>query len=143
MKNNTANLRIFLKELEEDFDTLFKKIQKVEKDIVSEIMQALMEPKEVGGTPVKTGWLKGNWVISLNSIRTDVVGNRDSSSGVNEANRARDNAFKSFLNADLSNTKMIYLNNNVPYGVIVNSKQGFREGSIQRGLSRLNTEGKI
>ncbi len=137
----TSNIKQFLKDLERQQEHIQEEVTNIVKDITSEIYLALQEHKSVGGTPRITHWLVSNWIISLDTPNTNIIGSRE---GVNKTPQKV--AFSKFLHSNLLNTDMIYINNLVPYGPVVNYGdanqigQYFREKSIQRGVKRLNTQ---
>lgn len=135
MSKNTTISQL-KKELQEDIDNILKALVQVEKNVVMEVIDALLEPKAVGGTPKKTGHLRSNYIITTDQKYEGVVGSPE-----NVDKSKREESIASFKNStDLLNKSNIYINNNVEYGPKVNSDQRFREASIQRGLKRLKTE---
>jgi hypothetical protein len=134
-----VNNKQFAKSIEQDLKKLINQIEQVEKDVVNEIFDALLEPKQAGGTPKKTGHLRSNFIITTDSKFNGVVGSPE-----NVDISKREQSRTDFDNEqNLITKKSITINNNVPYGPKVNSSQRFREASIQRGLERLNKQRKL
>ena len=139
----SSNITQFLSRLKGQEKFLNEEVQKVEKDVVSEVFNALLEDKGVGGTPRQTGWLAANWIISLDNQQPFPVGSK---TNVASAKGAQKSSFSQFMRSNLLNTDIIYINNGVPYGPAVNygsptqTPQHFRERSIKRGTKRLNKD---
>ena len=137
------NLAQFLSDLKAQEEKIYSAIGQVEKDVVREIYEALQESKADGGTPVLTGWLRSNWILSIDSEVSGPVGSRDN---ISPALAAQQSAFDNVMNANLLDADMIWFNNDVEYGPAVNygnknyAGHKFRERSIKRGLDRLNTQ---
>ena len=108
------------------------------KNVVNEIYNALLEPKDTGGTPKKTGHLRSNYLITIENTTDEVVG---SPKNVNKSKR--DQLKREFDNTqNLSQVKEIHINNSVDYGPVVNSRQGFREIALEKGKEAIR-QGKI
>lgn len=135
-----TNFKQFSQEMDDLKNKIKDEIEVVIKDVVSEIFKALLEPAPLG-TPKDTGFLKSNWIISVDIPRPFPVGSKiNVSSAISEQKRS----FTGFLNRSLDGTKMIFINNGVNYGSIVNygsssrPPTNFVERSTQRGARRLN-----
>ncbi len=119
------------------------------RDVGIEIIFALLESKAVGGTPKLSGWLRANYMITLNTPQEGTVG---SPKAVTTSMRDRlIRAFKSTKTNTILSANAIIINNDVPYGSYVNDgtatqpPQNFIEKSVQRGfkkLTRTRTIGK-
>ncbi len=142
-----TNFKEFSKEMKEMESLIKKEVSDTIKDVGIEIVSALLEPKGAGGTPKRTGWLRANYTITLNSPKKGTVGSQNA-----VTTAQRDSLISAFKNAKsdviLSANKII-INNSVPYGSAVNDgtgtqpPQNFIEKSTQRGLRRLNKERNI
>lgn len=136
-----SNLKEFHKALEKQEKGIYKEVEDITKEVTLGILDALKEPKSAGGTPVITGWLVSNWIISINTSLNSPVGAREN---IAAAVNAQKSSVQNFKNLDLLDTKMIYINNSVPYGPSVNygsrsqPAQYFREDSLERAKIRLN-----
>jgi hypothetical protein len=96
-------------------------------------------PKLSGGTPVLTGHLRSNWIVTKDNIYEGVVGSRES---VDTSTQIQ--YFNHFLSSDdLYFVRNIYFNNNVYYGPEVNAKYSFREKAIQNGNEWLQANRKL
>lgn len=134
-----ADLKQFLKELDEQEEALLGKINQVIQDVTITIFDSLLDPKEIGGTPKRTGWLRSNYTITINNKFNGLIGSKE-----NVSTSKREASKRIFLGIEnLFEKRDIYINNLVPYGPEVNSEQRFREGSIQRGLEKLRVSRKI
>jgi len=138
----TTNFREFSKELSDIKDEIKLKVSDVIKDVVNEIFNALLEPKLMGGTPKVTGWLRGNWLVTINAPASGPVGSQQN---VDKSTRERLIAeFNQYPPEVIMSTNSIIFNNEVPYGNAVNDgtstqpPQNFVEKSVQRGFKRLN-----
>jgi hypothetical protein len=138
----TVNFREFSQELDKMKLEIEKKVSDKIKDIVNEIYDALLEPKFAGGTPKLTGFLRGNWLVTINVPANGPVGSRDN---VNTSKRdALIAQFNKYPPEVILSANSIIFNNEVPYGSIVNDGttsrpgQNFVEKSVQRGFQRLN-----
>lgn len=135
------NLSQFLKELKKQEQQIYDEINKVEKDVISEIFFALLGPRELGGTPRITGFLASNWILSLDEEKSSTVGSKTSVETTTQKT-----ALNKILNTNLLEINNIYFNNNVEYGPLVNyggpgrDAQNFRKKSIELGLKRLNKQ---
>ena len=138
----SVNFKQFSKEIEDMKSLIKDEIADTIKDVGIEIVSALLEPKGVGGTPKRTGWLRANYTITLNTPKTGTVGSQKS-----VTTTQRDNLISAFKNAKtdvILKADRIIINNSVPYGEVVNDgtdkqpPQNFIEKSTQRGLRRLN-----
>ncbi len=137
-----TNFKQFTKELKEMESLIKDEVADTIRDVGVEIISALLEPKGIGGTPKRTGWLRANYTITLNSPKKGTVGSQES-----VTTTQRDNLIAAFKNAKtdvILGADRVIINNSVPYGEAVNDgtdrqpPQNFIEKSTQRGLRRLN-----
>jgi hypothetical protein len=140
------NLDSFTKELDSMEDLIFEKVEKVIRDVSVSVYIALLEPKSVGGTPKITGWLRGSWVISVDSYTTSTFGSRKN---VLPAIKNQSSKFNNFKRKNLLAVNNIYITNPVPYALFVNNGnsrnigQRFRERAINIGQGVLSLSREI
>ena len=131
-----VNLNRFFKELDREQDKILDEVERIIKDVVSSIFISLQP-----NTPLQTGWLRSNWLISINTPRVSPIGSKKNISPALSAQKA---SFTKFLSQSLNNVEIIFLNNNVPYGEFVNNgtstrpPTNFVQKSVLIGLSTLN-----
>lgn len=142
----SSNIDQFLKELEKMEKDTLAKVRNIMIDITTEIFNALLEDMTAGGTPRATGFLASSWNISLDAPDMTLTGSR---TNVAAARGSQEASYNNFITADLSKTKMIYLNNVVPYGPLLNNGDKsyigyqFRERSLRRGKARFSAQRNI
>ncbi len=131
-----ANVTGLKDTLEKFITRISEGITQIEKNVTNEIVDALLEGKAQGGTPKLSGHLRSNYIVSTDEVFNDVIGSKKQvDKSKREASRLSFNSKKDLIRVD-----HIYINNNVPYGPIVNSDQRFREESLKRGINRLKGE---
>ena len=93
-------------------------------------------------TPVDTGWLKNNWIVSIGSPTKKILGTREQA-------RAGRLDLSAIIDTPglLFSYKLgdgdIYIQNNVPYAQIVNAKHKTRKGFIQEGVKEAIKEHSV
>lgn len=128
------NLKSFYAEIDAMEKKLHAGINDVVQETVYETMSALLEPKSQGGTPIITGHLVSNWTVSIDNYDNTVYGSKESVSYIKQ-----NSSIDSFMNMDIIGHNMIWINNAVPYGLMVNNGTGgsppqlFREKGMRRG----------
>lgn len=112
-------------------------VRKLALDITAELKKA---PSQ-GGTPVDTGWARGNWLASVASPITEPLGTR-------EAVPTSNPGLAQVLAYRTTRSGPVYISNNVPYIGRLNagsSKQappGFVQAAISRAVSSLRGLGR-
>ena len=130
------NLKDFLNSLEIEKTKVIGKVDEIIKETTFSVVSALLDPRSEGGTPILTGWLASNWHISIDSPSMEVYGTKKS---VNTAVSKQNSSMDTFMNTDITEHNIIYINNSVPYGPKVNygdgmrAPQNFREHGIAGG----------
>jgi len=129
------NLKQFLADLEKETEQVKTELNQEIKGTAEAVQGSLLSPKGLGGTPKQTGNLRANWIVTVDSMYSGLVGSKE-----NVDTSTRDSNWSSFLNLqDLYSKSNIYWNNNVEYGEAVNygtptiAAQNFRETAIQAG----------
>lgn len=110
-----------------------KQISKRAVDIALTMHSSLIAPASEGGTPVKTGWLRSNWIINRNRNYVGTVGSKQAvDNSVMEASRQRIKTY------DIRKARSIFISNNVFYRDIVNYTYGyfFIEKAKQRAKAK-------
>lgn len=128
--SNKNNLSSFVKELNHDKEKVLTKVNDVIKGTGEAVHESLfMEPGKIG-VNVDTGHLASNYIVSIDSERSGVVGSKESVD-----TSVQNSAWAEFLQKeDLYNHKSIYFNNDVSYGPTVNALyNNFKEKAIQAG----------
>ena len=127
----------FLKDLAEESKECISDINNKIKNTGTAVYSSLMGPRSNFGTPVLTGHLKSNWIVTTDTEYSDVVGSPES---VDES--VRDAHWDEFVNTmNLYLKHNIFFSNNVYYGPYVNDgrpskgiiAQRFKEAAIQMG----------
>ena len=124
----------FLNDLEKESKECLSNINNKIKETCTVINDSLLGPKVNQGTPVITGHLKNNWIVTKDNEFTDVAGSRE-----NPDKSTQEKHWLDFVTSqDLYLSHNIYFNNNVYYGPWVNygvgqPAQKFREAAKQRG----------
>lgn len=120
----SQQLRIVLTAFEKFVDGLLKKL-------VLDIVANLVRSPDEGGTPVKTGWARANWIPQIGSARKTTTGTSTSVS------RGEQQQGIATVAATYKHTQgPVYITNNVPYILKLNdgtSKQAAK-GFIQAGV---------
>lgn len=133
------NTTKFLKDLSTEIETSKAYLNDSIKSTQKAIFLSLMGPKSESGTPKITGHLRSNWVASVDSTFSGVIGSRESVD-----TSVRDSAFRQLLSTDdIFNKSNVYFTNNVHYGPSVNDgidqpRQAFKETAIERGNNHLD-----
>ena len=139
-----TNLDEFLKELEVDENTLLTSVNDKVKGTAKAVFTQLLLPKSQGGTPKVTSHLRSNWITTLDSKFDSVIG-----SPKNVDISKREKSWDKFLGiSDLYSHTIIWFNNNVEYGPLVNfgtskiKPQNFKAKAVQAGNEWLKAHRK-
>ena len=141
-----SHLTKFLKDLDKEVTAAKKSLDDRIKGTGEAIQKSLMGPRSSQGTPVQTGWLKSNWIVSLDEEYLDVAGSKE-----NIDKSIQNSAWGSFLNeTELYLRDNLYFNNNVYYGPWVDQgttdcriePQHFRHAAVQSGKEYLKANRK-
>jgi len=135
----TSNVKAFQKELNKMKKAIKREVTLSIQNVVEQIFVELRSSPPIG-TPVKTGWARAGWRISLNTPLYGPVNNKGS---VSTENTKAKNSLKTFMNRKtLSNISNIFITNRVSYIELLNngehSKQSpklFIELATQRGMA--------
>jgi len=140
----SSNINEFLKQLEKQEENVLEAATKALQNITTEIFNALLESRDVGGTPRITGWLASGWNISLDSPHSGTAGSK---TNTGPSWGYQNSTYTKFMTTDLTKTKMIYINNSIPYAHKVNYENPtgheFMEDSVDRAKGRLKRGGII
>lgn len=138
------SIQKFIDDLEKETKSVLKDVNTKIKNTGKTIQDSLMSPKSNQGTPVRTGHLKSNFVVTIDREWLNITGSRQApSDSLQQSNWTK------FINKDdLYLSKEIFWNNNVYYGPWVNygvgqPAQHFREKAIQRGNDYINSARNI
>lgn len=127
-------IRVVIKALEGVAEQVIKKLAL---DVVANLSRA---PSE-GGTPVKTGWARANWIANVGAAINDPAGDPEN---VAQAEGEKQAGLGKVLGYRLS-AGSVYISNNVPYILRLNeghSKQapkGFVQAAIQEAVTGLRS----
>lgn len=120
-------------ELKRDLDRF---INKIIIGISLDIVDILVSPVQMGGTPVDTGWARSNWIPSIGTMSTDPSGSK-----LSVSNTARQSGMSDLLSYTMDKGK-IFIANNVPYIGKLNTggakiaPAGFVQLAIVRAIKR-------
>jgi HK97 gp10 family phage protein len=133
----STNLSQFINEINTEKNKIEDSMSKIIKDIVRAIFDKTLLPKQSGGAPKKTGWLRSNIFVNINNSILDTVGSKR-----NVDVTKRNRLFNIFINTPtrlMLNSHNIYITYTVPYAKYVNdgtskiSPQKFKEKALQKG----------
>ncbi len=130
-----TNIREFSKQLGKMHSEIRDAVADIIKDAVGSGYENTLRSKAAGGSPKKTGWLRANTYITMDTPITDTTGDKK-----NVSTSRRDRLYKSFMNKSTDKvlkTPRMYITYTVPYAVAVNDgtskQQGqhFKERAVQ------------
>tara|TARA_R110000737_G_scaffold47134_4_gene67060 strand:+ start:19009 stop:19416 length:408 start_codon:yes stop_codon:yes gene_type:complete len=112
--------------------------EQIVKSVVLDVVANLVKAPKEGGTPVKTGWARANWIARIGSPGTEPVGDPES---VGSAKGAQNAALGSVLSYKLVSGP-VFISNNVPYILRLNegSSQQAPAGFVQRAIQLAVTQ---
>lgn len=130
-----TNSKAFIKELNLMQEQINDTVADVIKDSVLSAYENNLRPKQSGGAPRQTGWLRSNIYVTIDEEINNTTGSKESVSTSRRDSLA--NKFKSASTDSILSASNMYISYTVPYATAVNdgtSKQAgqhFAERSIQ------------
>ena len=113
-------------------------VHRLRNDLAVEVTANLMEPPDEGGTPVKTGWARANWIPSVGEPQPDAVGEAGDAASAGASQQAGIAAVASNAGDEPN-----FVTNNVPYiqqlndGSSRQAPSGFVEAAIDRAVQAI------
>lgn len=112
--------------------------EQIIKSVVLDVVANLVKAPQEGGTPVKTGWARANWIPRIGGATMEAAGDPEA---VGSAKAAQQVGLGSVLSYKLVSGP-VYISNNVPYILRLNegSSQQAPAGFVQRAVQLAVTE---
>tara|TARA_R110002153_G_scaffold54447_6_gene151682 strand:- start:1158 stop:1568 length:411 start_codon:yes stop_codon:yes gene_type:complete len=112
--------------------------EQIIKSVVLDVVANLVKAPSEGGTPVRTGWARANWIPRIGGPSTEAVGDEEA---VGLAKAAQQIGLGSVLSYKLASGP-VYISNNVPYILRLNegSSNQAPAGFVQRAITLAATQ---